>query len=112
MAQVGDETRVRKKIEAPGKGFRIGCATILIVLFLFLAGLRPYTDFLWFAHDARHPEVFTLAYKTNGMLFLIAFVIALALYAFSFIKALGVTMVYFREPQTMGEAAIAKALAW
>src|SRR6185503_9907993 len=48
----------------------------------------------------------------KGLLFLVAFVAALALYAFSFIKALGVTMVYFREPQTMGEAAIAKALAW
>src|SRR4026209_596828 len=100
MAQVEDDTPVRKKAEMPGKGWRLGCATILIVLFLFLAGLRPYTDFLWFAHDAQHPEVFTLAYKTKGMLFLIAFVVALVLYAFSFIKALGVTMVYLREPQT------------
>ena len=96
----------------PSRGWRLGCATVLIVLFLFLVGLRPFTDYLWFAHDARHPEVFTLAYKTKGSLFLIAFIVALALYAFSFIKALGVTMVYFREPQTMGEAAIAKALAW
>src|SRR6187549_320593 len=112
MAQVTDEIPARKQVAMPGKGLRIGCGAIALLVFLFLAGLRPFTDYLWFLHDAKHPEVFTLAYKTKVLLFLVAFVAALTLYAFSFIKALGVTMVYFREPQTLGEAAIAKAMAW
>ena len=80
---------------------RIGCGGLLVLAFLFLVCLRPYTDFLWYSQDVRHPEVFTLAYSTKGVLFLFAFVVAVAIYAFSFTKALGVTMVYLRARGAM-----------
>jgi len=106
-----EEGKNERKPE-PRRGFRLFFVAIGLLALFFLAGVRPYTDFLWFAQDAKAPEVFTLAYATKGTLFAMAFVVAVALYAFSFTRALGVQMVYLRSPQTMGEAVVANAIAW
>jgi uncharacterized protein len=105
-----------ENIRLPGKpppmGLRIGCGVLFLLGFLLLVSLRPYTDYLWFAQDAGHPEVFTLAYSTKGFLLVASFAVALAIYAYSFSKALSVTMVYLRQPQTIGEALIANTIRW
>ena len=50
-----------------------GCAIALLgvlgVGFISLTMAGPYTDFMWFAHDVRHPEVFNKGYETEGLLF-------------------------------------------
>jgi uncharacterized membrane protein (UPF0182 family) len=91
---------------------RAGLVVLGILAFFAFVSLRPYTDYLWFSQDAGHPEVFALAYKSRGLLFVLAFALAVGIYAFSFTKALGVTLVYFREPQTMREAVVTQAIGW
>lgn len=109
---VDPRLRVARKVRGAPPWLRFGLGGILLLGLLTLIGVQPYTDFLWFVHDVRHPEVFTLALSTEGTLFAIAFVLELLLFYFSFTKALGVTMVYFREPATVGEAVIANAIRW
>lgn len=95
---------------------RSGCLMVgigLIVAFLLLSSLsRPYVDWLWFKHDARHPEVFQVAYATRGLLFSIAFVLATGLFALTFMRALQVGQVFSRVPQSITEIALVRALDW
>src|SRR5688572_2068877 len=76
--------------EALKKQARFGCGCLVIVglLILIMAAVGPYTDFLWFAHDARHPAVFTTAYVVKGQLFVAAFIPVLLIFYFSLSKAL------------------------
>jgi uncharacterized membrane protein (UPF0182 family) len=93
------------------KAVRLGCGCLglLVLALLFMTVVRPYTDWLWFSHDARQPEVFTTAYATKAKLFVgVLVVCTLALY-WSLAKALQVTMVYLRRPSTPGEQLISNA---
>lgn len=93
-------------------GFSIGCLSLLVIGFLLLGLVGPYTDYLWYAHDARHPEVFSVAYSTKGLLFALAFVLAVTVFALNLTRALGVAMVYVRVPESFGEAVVANVLSW
>lgn len=93
-------------------GWKFAGVVLLLLGFLFLGAVRPFTDYLWFAQDVGAPEVFTVAYSTRGLLFSIAFLVAVVLYAGSFTKALGVQMVYLRTPQSMSEEVISRLIDW
>jgi hypothetical protein len=85
----------------------------LLFLFTFgLAVLVPYTDFLWYAHDVRHPEVFNTAYRTRGSLFLMAFLGSWAVLYFSLRKALSLSLVYLRKPDGVGQVLLSHAMGW
>lgn len=89
-----------------------GCGLVLLAAIFLLAGLKPYTDYLWFAHDARHPEVMTIGYGTQGTLFVIGFVVSLLAFYFSLRTALNQSMVYFDRPVNFGEKIVTNAMGW
>ncbi|MEJ5169435.1 MAG: UPF0182 family protein [Fimbriimonadales bacterium] len=92
--------------------FGCGCLIVALAGILLLASVVPYTDYLWFAHDARRPEVFTLAYATRGQLFSVAFVVAVALVYWNLRRATSVVALYAERPETPGQLMIANALSW
>lgn len=97
-------------IKRPGCLLWIGA---VFLLFVFLSALaRPYTEWLWFVHDGRHPEVFATAYATRSFLFSVSFVFATALFALCFLKALTVGQVFSRIPQSIAEVTLVRALDW
>lgn len=103
----------RARREQAGRPWlRVVIVSVALLSLFFLAAVRPFTDYLWFSQDAGFPEVFSIAYKTKATLFVLSFLVAIAVYAFSFTRALGVQLVYLRQPQTMGEAVVANAIAW
>ncbi len=89
-----------------------GCGVIFLLGFLLLAALRPYTEYLWYAHDIRHPEVITVGYATQGTLFAIGFVISLLAFYFSLKIALNQSMVYFDRPLSFGQRIVTNAMGW
>ncbi|MCX7798877.1 MAG: UPF0182 family protein [Fimbriimonadales bacterium] len=92
--------------------FGCGCLAIALVAVLVLASVVPYTDYLWFVHDAKRPEVFSLAYATRGQLFAIAFVVATFFLYWNLRRAASVMAVYAHQPETPGQLMVANALAW
>jgi uncharacterized protein len=90
------------------KSMRIGCGLFLLLGLVvgFLSILGPYTDYLWYSQDAGHPEVFTVALTTRAVLFLIGFVLAFVVLAFNLGRALKVSLVYLRGPQSVAEEMI------
>jgi hypothetical protein len=70
----------------------------------------PYTQYLWFKEDARHPQVFTILYETKSLLFVVFFVISLCLVYFNLRRALKVSMVYLDRPSTVGQVLITRLL--
>ena len=89
-----------------------GCGVLLLIGIFTLSMLGPYTDYLWFLHDVRHPEVLTIGYATQGTLFVIGFVVALASLYFSLRAALKQSIVYFDRPVTIGERIVTNAMGW
>ena len=89
-----------------------GCGILLLIGIFLLAGLGPYTDFLWYAHDVRHPEVISTAYGTQGTLFVIGFIASLLAFYFSLSTALRLNMVFFDRPVTIGQRIVTNAMGW
>lgn len=83
---------------------------VLALIVIVISALSPYVDYLWYLHDARQPQVFTVAYETKGLLFLPAFFLTWALFHFSFKRALGLSLVYLEGPTTTGQVLISNAL--
>src|SRR5688572_2744460 len=100
--------------EVVRKQMRLGCGCLgVVALLVLLVGVVvPYTDFLWFTHDAGHPEVFTTAYVTKGKLFIATFLPILLLLYFSLSKALQVGMVFIEMPSTRGQVLISSAMGF
>ena len=101
------------RLEGPTpRQLRIGCglglAVLLVVLLTGMVG--PYTDYLWFVHDARHPEVYLTAYAVRGRLFVIGFVVVLAVIYLNLARALKGTTIYERVPQTPAEVFLSNAV--
>jgi len=94
------------------KGARAGCGcvTILLVLVVILAAFAPYTEFLWYTHDVRHPEVLTLAYSTQGTLFTFSFIVSLCVFYFSLKTAFQQSMVFLDRPSSMGQRIVTNAM--
>lgn len=89
-----------------------GCGLFLLLGIFILAGLQPYTDYLWFAHDVRHPEVMTVGYGAQGTLFVIGFVVSLVAFYFSLRTALNQSMIYFDRPISFGQQIVTNAMGW
>lgn len=86
---------------------------VLVILAVFvLASLTPYTEYLWYADDARHPEVFDTNYGTRGSLLLVAFFASWAALYFSLRRALTISLVYLRTPDTPGTVFLSNAMGW
>ena len=84
-------------------------ALVFIALFMFVG---PYTDFLWYAHDARQPGVFEIAYGTRGLLFLIAFFSTWAILYLNVRKAFKVSLIFLMSPQGSGQLMLSNAIDW
>ncbi|MFY9232845.1 MAG: UPF0182 family protein [Fimbriimonadaceae bacterium] len=102
-----DSATVRKQMR-----FGCGCFSIIALAILLMAVVVPYTDFLWFTHDARQPAVFTTGYSARAKLFAFAFIPILIGVYFSLSRALNVAMVYLKMPSTRGEQLVTHAIAF
>ncbi|MBX3120264.1 MAG: UPF0182 family protein [Fimbriimonadaceae bacterium] len=113
-----DETRFRFESPADQQAVRkaskagIGCLTAIVLLVIGMSIVRPYTDFLWFSHDARHPEVFTIGYATKGLLFSIAFVFGVLFIYANLSRALKIAPVFNRIPESPTEQALVQIFDW
>jgi uncharacterized protein len=93
------------------RAFRLGGIIGLLLLFavVLMSAILPYTEYLWYAHDAREPGVFTTAYLARGQLFIASFFVAWIVLYFSLRKALGVSLIYLKRPETYGELMVTSA---
>src|SRR5579862_291005 len=94
----------------PGKGFWVFLVLVAIVIFVLVPSVGPYTEYLWYSEDARHPQVFWLLYRTKSMLFAISFVISLAMIYLNVARALKISTVYSETPSSVGEVLVSKFL--
>src|SRR5579862_4790241 len=83
---------------------------IVILVTVILSILSPYVDYLWYLHDARQPQVFTLSYETKALLFAPAFLLSWALLHFSLKRAFRLSLIYLENPSTTGQVFISNAL--
>ena len=96
------------------RALRFGRFLLALVLLVVLgaATVVPYTNFLWFKHDARQPEVFSTAYKARSALFAFSFFGSWLLLWASLHRALGVTLVFLKAPENLGEKIVSGALTF
>jgi uncharacterized membrane protein (UPF0182 family) len=92
--------------------FGCGCISIIALIVVILSILTPYTNYLWFAHDAQQLSVFTTSYKIKGLLFAVAFIIGVIGLSWSMSRAVKVSLVYIRVPATLSEALMSNTLNW
>lgn len=86
--------------------------SVLALLAFSLSILKPYTEYLWFSHDARHPEVFATAYGTRGWLLIGSFLLAWGILYGNLRRSFNQTLVYLDAPQSTGQAIIANSVQW
>ncbi|HVT11023.1 MAG TPA: UPF0182 family protein [Fimbriimonadaceae bacterium] len=112
MANIGDFQMPRISEKEKRRAIRWGVIVLLLLVFfvVILGTLSPYVDYLWYAHDVRQPQVFTLAYETKGILFLPAFFVAWGLLHFSLKRAFRLSLIYIENPASTGEVLISNAL--
>ncbi|AIE86861.1 UPF0182 family protein [Fimbriimonas ginsengisoli] len=96
------------------KAVRVGSILlgILVVAGILFSTVKPYTTYLWFAHDVRQPQIFSIGYSARGWLFLASFGIAWVVLYANLHRALGVTLVFLRAPETSGQVLIANTVQW
>ncbi len=96
------------------RALRIGRLLLILIVLAVLgsAAVVPYTNFLWFKHDARQPEVFSTAYEARSLLFTSSFVFAWLLLWGSLHRALSVTLVFLKVPDNVGEKLLSNALTF
>ncbi|HWD42045.1 MAG TPA: UPF0182 family protein [Fimbriimonas sp.] len=86
---------------------------VLLILFVVvMSTLGPTTEYLWFVHDARHPEVFQKAYSVRSLLFAVAFVAGWAVLYANLRKALTTTMVFLDAPSSRGQLMVTNAISF
>lgn len=93
-------------------GCGIAILSVLAVGFFALLSAGPYADFLWFAHDVRHPEVFSKVYETEGLLFVCAFIPTWLLIYASLRQAFTLSLIYLRKPDSIGGVVVGNAIVW
>lgn len=95
------------------QAFGVGRFVILVVVVLaaFFSSIGPATEWLWYQHDVRQPQVIGVAYATRGTLFSVTFFIVWGFVWLNLRQALNVTLVYLRSP-VGPDAAIANLVAW
>ena len=85
---------------------------LLLVGSFLLSSLVPYTEYLWYVHDVRYPQVFTTAYSARGLLFIIAFFATWAIFYLNLRQALSLSLIYLKAPDSPGQAVISQAMQW
>jgi uncharacterized membrane protein (UPF0182 family) len=88
---------------------------LLVVLLLVTFGVNsvtPWTEYLWFLHDVRHPQVFELSYSIRGELFTISFLLGWACLYFNVRKAFHLTLVFIGAPTSQGQRIITNAISY
>lgn len=110
----GVPPRIEIDPKALRRGIRFGCGfgIVLLVAFFVLGTLGPYTEYLWYAHDVRHPEVLTLGYSTRGTLFVASFIVSLCAIYFSLRMAFKQSLIFLDRPNTMGQKIVTRAMDW
>lgn len=86
--------------------------TLILIGALLMSLVVPYTDFLWYAHDARHPDVFDVGYGARGILLIVAFVVTWAFLYWNIRKAFKVSLIFLSSPQGAGQAMLSNAIDW
>src|ERR1051325_3451751 len=96
MANIGDFKMPHISDKEKRRAIRWGVIVLILLLLVVvtLGTLSPYVDYLWYLHDARQPQVFTLAYETKGLLFVPAFALTWALLHFSLKRAFRLSLIY------------------
>jgi uncharacterized membrane protein (UPF0182 family) len=96
------------------RAVRTGRTLLIIglVIVALLSAVSPYTDFLWYAHDARHPDVFEIGYGTRAILLLVAFIVTWAVLYWNVRKAFKVSLIFLSSPQGAGQAMLSNAIDW
>ncbi len=102
-----DPIQMKKAIDR-GRVF----AVIGIIIFALLSCVVPYTDFLWYAHDARHPDVFEVSYGSRAVILLTAFVGSWAFLYWNIRKALKVSLIFLNTPDNRSQAMLSNAIDW
>jgi uncharacterized membrane protein (UPF0182 family) len=112
MAQSGDFQMPQMSDKDKRRVTRWGLIVLILIAvgIVLMTTLSPYVDYLWYLHDARHPQVFTLAYETRGLLFLPAFFACWGLLHFSLKRAFKLSLIYIDSPSTSGQVMISNAL--
>lgn len=112
MAHIGDFQMPRISDKEKRRAVRWGVIILALLglAVVILGALSPYVDYLWYLHDARQPQVFTLAYETKGILFVPAFFLTWALLHFSLKRAFKLSLIYIENPTTTGEVLVSNAL--
>ncbi len=103
-----DEPLVRRR--RPGAVFIAIVILVLILLFVVMPSIGPYTQYLWYKEDARHPQVFWLLYQTKSILFAGFFVVSLAIIYINVARALKISTVYSDRPTTVSEVLVSRLL--
>lgn len=83
---------------------------LLLLAFIVFAGLEPYSEYLWFKLDAGYPQVFTTAYAIKTALFLPVFVVTVFALWWSLARAVQVSSVFVKRPETPGEVLVSNLL--
>ncbi len=102
-----DPTQIKRVLRTG----RFLLTTGLIVVLLF-SMVVPYTDYLWYAHDARHPDVFETSYGTRGLLLTFAFALTWCFLYWNVRKAFKVSLIFLSNPQGAGQAMLSNAIDW
>lgn len=90
---------------------RIFLVVLVLAIVLFAAAV-PYTNFLWFQHDARHLEVLETAYFARSTLLFGSFIVAWAVLWLSLGRAFRTSVIYFGTPEKTREVVANHALTW
>jgi uncharacterized membrane protein (UPF0182 family) len=72
--------------DIPIWGWIAGAIVLLLIAFAPIA--QFYTDFLWFTHDAQHPEIFTKTVQTRALLWGGAFAVSLLFMGWNILYAI------------------------
>jgi uncharacterized membrane protein (UPF0182 family) len=96
------------------KVLRVGCLTtgFLVLMVFVVAAMKPYSDYLWYTHDVKLPFVFSTAYSARGALFALSFFPLWLLFHLSLNKALQITLVFLRRPESAPAAIVSNVLSW
>lgn len=85
---------------------------LVVLICAILATVTPYTNYLWFVHDVRQPQVFLKGYSTKGSLFLCAFLATWAFVYLNLKQAFGRSLIYIDRPDSVGRALISHTMRW
>lgn len=79
-------------------------ATLAALVIIFLFGVKPYAEFLWFRDDAGYPRMFLLGYETGATLTLLAFVVTWPILYFVLKRAVQYRLVFDETPNQAQQA--------